>query len=249
AELFEAKLKPKESVGGKIMRNTLRYLLGPLFVFLLTACATPTTAFSPDSEEALIIHWANKQDMVFVRVDLDAGFAFKDDRIILANRNRAPKLAFRGDREDKATARIMLDEGWDGRDTIDYATAVVEPGTYALVHAAYWFDNGIGAAWYEEFLCLADRAAVFEFESGAINTLENWSHLRTRIESEDGAEGMLTEQNDEMIRLILKEYPDLKGEIKTSPVIAFISFDEVRQTASTCSSGDFFTVISRNDSD
>ena len=159
------------------MRDPLKSLLGPLFVCLLTACATPTTTFSPDAEEALIIHWANKQDMVFVRVDLDAGFAFTDDRIVIENRNRAPKLPFRGSLEDKATARIMLDEGWDGRDTIDYATAVVEPGTYALVHAAYWFDNGIGSAWYEEFLCLAKRAAVFEFEPGAINTLENWTQI------------------------------------------------------------------------
>ncbi|KCZ84332.1 hypothetical protein HAD_01595 [Hyphomonas adhaerens MHS-3] len=216
---------------------------------MLQACATATTTYNSSNSDALLIHWANKHEMVFVPVNLQSGQVIGNSKLVLKDRVSAPRLYFKGSKEDKATARVMLDNGWDGRDTIDYATATVKPGTYALVFSGYWFDPGTGymgisSAHMVNSYCFTDRAAVFEFKAGTINTLENWAHLKQRVESDSGQKNKLTEQNDELIRLLLKGYPDLEGEVKSSPIIALIEFDQsVPRESNGCYGSNSFHIL------
>lgn len=188
---------------------------------MLSACATPTTNFNANTaDQALLIHWGNKEDFVWVPVDLEKREVI-GDRLIIKNRTSAPKLNLKANDEDKAKIKKMLDDGWKGRKTVDYATKVLPSGTYAFV----WWSYDISDVGRQGSNCLLSYAPVFKIDAGKINTLETWGYLRDRVRTVTSDDTVWMRKNNDLLSTVLKEYPDIKGDLQAAKIVATVRFE------------------------
>jgi hypothetical protein len=234
-----------------------RQIAAALALFLAAAFAPLSAWALPDydeeSEEALVLYWANKHALRFVALDLDSLEVVPEQSFVLPSRDSIWKMRVRATKADKARVRELLEENWEGRKKVDYGTIRVTPGHYALVSGEYWFNPQPGnlMSWnsLENASCFRNRAPVFEFKAGTINTVENWAHLKERAHELTIAESVRTQKNNELTEIVLKGYPELAADVKTTRIVQFVKFEPKPDSNAPCSILPRFELIAESATD
>jgi hypothetical protein len=188
------------------------------------ACETtpvPTQTYSPGAiNQAVLIHFDNKWQPMFEKVDLNSGVTLPMQGV------RTLGLPETFDYDSKRVTPEMKQtlglEPAGRRTATGYRVTVWEPGDYAMIGIAQPNSNGT-MSWVDT-VCFQGSAPVFRLEAGFINVFESQRDIQARAEAGPAYDPKIIEREEGRIRFYVEDHPELKGDVRLAPIVASAQF-------------------------
>lgn len=212
---------------------------------LLSACETrdiPTRVYaSGATDQALVVRYENKWNIIFEKVDLEDGILVE----MVGKRSiGVPKHFTYNGRRVTPDVQKTLGISPGGQTDTGYRIDIWEPGDYALTgmfRPTQTAAGAFGVSWTgTDMICFTQHAPVFRLEPGVVNVLEAQNLLQARVNGGATYDPQLVKSEEDRIRFYLADYPELKGEVRLAPVVATVEFYGYgNRDSSLCSRGRF----------